>query len=127
MATEIGASSITLPVAMATVIRQYRIVIVNAQGQAAEANGTSTNIVGVSRTASTNTQDNAIAVTKLDGSVIKVTAGAAFAAGATVTSDAQGRAIAATTADQRIVGIALEAATSAGEVCSIVGGVTGRR
>lgn len=123
MANMQSAESITLDVALATVIRQYRFVTVNSSGQAEEP-AASANAVGVSLDASTATDADAISVAMLNGGKIKVEAGGTIAAGAFVATDNQGRAVATTTATTRALGVAVESASS-GDIFEIIAGVTG--
>lgn len=118
------AQSITLPVALATAISQYRFVTINASGQAAlpTANG---NAVGVSLDSSSATQDKALPVAILNGAIIKVTAGAAVSAGDLVATDGQGRAVEATGNATRCLGICKEGVSTAGEVITIIAGIPG--
>lgn len=115
-----SARALTYPVALASVIRQRRFVVIADNGQVEEAND-GEDAVGVALEASTATDSQPIPVAALDGAILEIEAGAAIdvsSAAVNVASDADGRAITAATADA-ILGVALDSATAAGQIIRI--------
>jgi hypothetical protein len=115
MATENSLISVSLPAAADLSAAQYKIVQINASGQAALANATSL-AVGVLQ--NKPSAAGRIATVAIYGST-KVVAGGTIAAGARVTSDANGNAIAATTAGDAVIGVA-EVGAASGDIFQIV-------
>ncbi len=108
----------TLPGAVASTdlsAHQFKFVDIDASGEIAVA-GAGVDSVGVLQN-KPSAQGRAATVWG-PGSVCKVIAGAAVAAGARVTPDATGRAVTAVTGN-RINGRALMAAGAAGEIISV--------
>jgi hypothetical protein len=108
MAYENHLQCVTLPASADLSAAQFKVVTVNASGQAAVANATAL-AVGVLQNKPTAAGQ---AATVAFGGVTKVTAGAAITAGARVTADANGNAIAAATAGDAVLGVALTGAAS---------------
>ena len=117
MANTQGAASITLPVALATVLDQYQFVAINNTGSADDAaeNG---KVAGVALVGSTNASSAAIPVATANGGRVKVLCGGAITAGALVGVDDNSHAKTAISA-ATAVGEAVEAGAD-GRVISIV-------
>lgn len=94
---------------------QFKLVIIDSNGQAALA-GAGVAVDGVLQN-KPSAQGQAATVWGV-GSVSKVVAGAAVAAGAAVTPDASGLAVTAASGDY-ILGRALEAATASGDLIAV--------
>ena len=123
MATSNAVTAITLIAGADLSANQFRFVDVNSSGQTVRTSAAGQRIVGVQL-------DKAGEITSAAGEasevaimgVVKIVAGAAFAAGVEVKSDDEGRAISAATEvnNHYAAGIALEAATAAGQVISVL-------
>lgn len=108
MAYDNKVQSISLPAAADLSAAQFKLVTVNASGQAALANTTAL-VVGVLQNKPTAAGQ---AATVAFAGVSKVLAAGNITAGARVTADANGNAIAATTAGDAVLGVALAGAAS---------------
>lgn len=108
--------SVTLPVALATVLAQGQFVVVDSNGRLAspaDGGGLAANVIGVTLEASTNAESDAIPVALLDGAKIEVRTGVeAITVGALVSTDASGNAKLANAANDQILGVALSAAST---------------
>jgi hypothetical protein len=116
MATYQGLKTVTVQAGSAIAI--YRFIVRAADGKYdyAGAQGDADGVSAEAAAADTNT----LAMVKMDRGWMKVEAGAAVAALATVSSDATGRAIThVTTAGNYRLGKALDAATAAGEIIRV--------
>lgn len=87
--------SVSIPVALATVIRQGRFVHLNSSAQLVEATVAGQQVIGVALEGSTDAQDVAVPVAVLDGSIMEVEAGAAITIGAQVMTANEGQAVTA--------------------------------
>lgn len=116
MATKANIVSITLVAAADLTAQQFRVVKVNASGQAALANATDLNAIGILQD---KTPAGAAATVAVAGSS-KARAGGTIAAGAAVTSDANGNVVAAATGRQ-IIGHALTGGVSGDLITVLLG------
>lgn len=120
MAHQRSARSKSVPVALATVITQYRCVRMDSNGEAVNIAAVGNMPIGIALESSTSSQDEAISVALLDGAVLQIEAGATLAAGATAYLRADGRA-GTTSSGATILGTVREGG-SAGDIIVIDSG-----
>lgn len=123
--------SISLDVALATVIAQHHFLTIDTNGNAVEVtDGIADYCVGIAAEASTNADDAAIPNILLDGGVTEVIAGAAIAVGDGIIVGDNGRAYPHDSAAAgntpagayEIVGVAKTASGAAAETVTMVTG-----
>lgn len=117
MATHQSSSPISVTAGSA--VSLYRFVVLAADGKYDHVGSAQGRADGVSCQAAAADGD-AFAMQRLDGSIVKVEAGAAVTRGAQLGSDTSGRAIAhVSAAGNYILGVTLQAASAAGEIIEV--------
>lgn len=113
-------STAPLSVTAGAVVRIYRFVTLQADGKYDESGSAQGRADGVAAQAAAADGD-IFAMKKLDGSILKLEAGAAVTRGDQIGTDNQGRAITHVSgAGNYILGEALEAASAAGEIIRVM-------